>query len=351
MTIPPHGGDIYDYDRPLLDFSANINPFGMPEEVAMAAREAVADCHRYPDPQCRELRRAIGQMESVPPGWVFCGNGAADVIFRLILACRPKRAMVTAPTFSEYEKALETSDCQVNHWILFPEHDFLVKEDILDAIQPGLDMLFLCSPNNPTGMIVPPDRMKRILSRCTKTNTRLVVDECFLSLSDGVPLTRELENHPNLILLRAFTKSYAIPGLRLGYGLSSDEALLRRCGECGQPWGVSSVAQAAGIAACACPDWPKQTRDFLRQERPRLKSGLEALGLRVWQGQANFLLFQAKNDIYLKNRMLEKGILIRSCANYIGLGPDYYRVAVRKSQENDILLQVLKEVLPWQKQL
>lgn len=351
MAIPAHGGDIYDYDRPLLDFSANLNPLGMPEEVAKAAMDAVTLCGHYPDPECRELRRAIGKMDGVEPDWILCGNGAADMIFRLVLACRPRRAMVTAPTFSEYAQALHAVDCQAEHFPLLPEQDFRVTEGILDGIQPGLDMLFLCSPNNPTGLTVEPKLMQAILARCARTGTRLVVDECFLPLTDGVGLETELEGNPHLFLLRAFTKSYAIPGIRLGYGLSADRELLARCRRCGQAWGVSLVAQAAGIAACGCPDWPVGARVFLRQERPRLQAGLERLGLRVWPGQANFLLFRAENVTNLKERLVEKGILIRSCANYVGLGPDYYRVAVRKPEENDSLLRALEEVLPWQKQL
>lgn len=351
MTEFPHGGDIYRYDRPLLDFSANINPFGMPPEVAEAAKKAVADSCRYPDPECRALRKAIGRMDGVPEDWVLCGNGAADLIFRLVLACRPRRAMVTAPTFCEYAQALHTVDCQITHWRLTPERGFRVTEDILDAIEPGLDLLILCNPNNPTGLLTDPALLRKIAARCARTGTRLAVDECFLPLTDGTGLAGALKDNPHLFLLRAFTKSYAVPGLRLGYALCADPALLAACGESGQSWPVSQVAQAAGIAACQCPQWPEQARAFLRRERPRLQAGLEQLGLWVVPGQANFLLFRAENVTNLKELLLEKGILIRSCANYIGLGPDYYRVAVRTPGENDALLCTLKEVLSWQKQL
>lgn len=351
MGIPAHGGDIYDYNRPLLDFSANLNPLGMPEDVCRAAQAAVLDCVHYPDPQCRRLRQAIGEMDGVNPWQVLCGNGAADVIFRLVLACRPKRAMVLAPTFSEYELALIAAGCQTERWLLKRTQGFALTEDILEAIHPGLDMLFLCSPNNPTGLCVEDTLLRRILARCAVTGTRLVVDECFLPLTDGAGLADALKENPHLFLLRAFTKSFAIPGLRLGYGLSWDAVLLESCWQCGQAWSVSSVAQAAGIAACGHAAWPEKAKALLRVERPRLRTGLEALGLEVWPGEANYLLFQAKNVTNLKALLTEKGILIRSCANYTGLGPDYYRTAVRVPEENDRLLMALGEVLPWQKQL
>ena len=351
MGIPAHGGDIYDYKRPLLDFSANLNPLGMPEPVARAARAAVGDAAHYPDPECRALREAIGAMDGVNPAWILCGNGAADVIFRLVLARRPGKAMVLAPTFSEYEQALRAAGCPVKHWLLRASRGFVLEEDILEAIRPGLDMLFLCSPNNPTGLCADDTLLRRILARCGETGTRLVVDECFLPLTGGAGLGGALGDNPHLFLLRAFTKSFAIPGLRLGYGLSSDGALLSACRDSGQAWSVSCVAQAAGIAACGCAAWPERARAFLRVERPRLQAGLRSLGLEVWPGEANYLLFRAENITDLKALLVERGILIRSCANYRGLGPDFYRTAVRLPEENDRLLEALGEVLPWQKQL
>lgn len=348
MLLPAHGGDIYGYDRPLLDFSANMNPFGMPEAVARAAREAVADCTRYPDPDCRALTRAIARMDGVDPGRVLCGSGAADLIYRLVLACRPRRALVTAPTFSEYVQALDAVGCPAEHWPLVPEEGFRVTEGLLDRIVPGMELVFLCSPNNPTGLEVESALLERVLDRCERVGARLVVDECFQPLSGGPGLAGALDRAPHLFLLRAFTKSYAMPGLRLGYGLCGDRALLDRCRVCGQAWPVSQVAQAAGIAACACPEWPGRARDFLRQERPRLQEGLTRLGMQVWPGQANFLLFRAEGVVDLKERLVERGILIRSCANYHGLGPDYYRTAVRLPGQNDTLLREMKEVFGWQ---
>lgn len=351
MGIPAHGGDIYDYPRPLLDFSANLNPLGIPEPVARAAREALPNAAHYPDPQCRALAQAIGAMDGVDPADVLCGNGAAEVIFRLVLAVKPREAMVLAPTFSEYEQALRALGCPVRYWLLRADRGFRLEEDILEALEPGLDLLFLCSPNNPTGICIDEGLLYKIIERCARTGTRLVVDQCFLPLTEGAGLEEALGDNPHLFLLRAFTKSFAIPGLRLGYGLSSDGALLAACRDAGPAWSVSCVAQAAGIAACSCANWPEKARALLREERPKVRAGLQALGLEVWPGEANYLLFRARGLTDLKARLVERGILIRSCANYRGLGPDYYRTAIRTPEENHHLLKAIQEVLPWQKQL
>ena len=344
MPTYTHGGDVWTHSG-VLDFSANLHPLGMPPQVAQAAGDAVADAVHYPDPLCRALRTAIAARDGAEPEQVICGSGAADLIFRLCLTLKPKRALVTAPTFSEYEQALRLSGCAVERFTLSPEGSFDLDAAILDAIAPGMDLVFLCTPNNPTGRLIAPSLLEEILRRCGEVGARLVLDECFVELTDGENMARAVGENPNLFLLRAFTKTYAMPGLRLGYGLCSDRELLERLYAAAQPWSVSNVAQAAGIAACACRDWPERGREILRVQRPRLLEDLRALGCAAWEGQANYLLFQARGIEDLKERLLERNILIRSCANYHGLGPDFYRVCVRREEENKQLIQAMREVL------
>lgn len=352
MPTYTHGGDLLTaqacYGGPVLDFSANLNPLGMPESVRHAAAAAVEEAVHYPDPLCRTLRADIAAHDGVREEQVICGNGAADVLFRLVQAKAPRRALVTAPTFSEYEQALRSVGCRVKYHYLKPERSFDVTDAILKGITPGLDMVFLCTPNNPTGRIVDPGLLERILRRCGELDILLAVDECFLALSDqggGPGMAPCLRENRHLFLLRAFTKSYAIPGLRLGYGLSGDEALLEKMSAVGQPWPVSGPAQAAGIACLKEADWPNQARNLIQTERAWLLDQLRARHLRVWEGQANYLLFQAPGQAELKARLLERGVLVRSCANYVGLGEDYYRAAIRPREENERLVQALDAVL------
>ena len=352
MAEYTHGGDILSAQAQcpgeVLDFSANLNLLGMPEAVRRAAEGAVADCVHYPDPYCRSLTAAIAAADGVAPDMVLCGNGAADLIFRLAFALRPWRALVTAPTFSEYRQAAEAAGCAVEHHLLSPENDFALTESILSRLTPELDLLFLCNPNNPTGQPIVGGLLEQILTRCREAGIRLVVDECFLDLTDdGMEHTLAplLEEFPDLVLLRAFTKSYAMPGLRLGYCLTADRALLEALSLCAQPWSVSTPAQAAGVAALADPEHPARARAIIPGERDFLTRGLKELGLRVFPSRVNYLLFQTPGIADLKERLIPRGILIRSCANYEGLGPDYYRIAVRPRVENARLLQVLKEVL------
>lgn len=346
-----HGGDVLTaqarYGGPVLDCSANLNPLGMPPQVGEAAARAAANAAPYPDPLCRGLRAAIAAHDGVEEGQVLCGGGAAELIFRLAYALRPRRALVTAPTFSEYEGALSAAGGAVTRHPLRRERNFDVDEGILEAVGPDTELVFLCTPNNPTGRLIDQGLLLRIAEKCRGLGAVLAVDECFLPLACGGPgLAPWLVEYPNLLLLRAFTKSYAMAGLRLGYALSANTALLERLSLSGPPWSVSTPAQAAGLAALTqCPHWPEKARAFLEGERPALAAGLSALGLDVVPGQANYLLFRAAGAADLKEKMVKKGVLIRSCANYHGLGEDWYRVCVGPTEQNRRLLAALSEVL------
>ena len=345
-----HGGDTVGYrekyGRDALDFSANVSPLGTPEAVARAIGAAAYRADRYPDPLCRELCAALGEAEGVPKDWILCGNGAADLIFRLALAKRPRHALVLAPTFAEYEAALETVGCDVHRCALDEANDFAMTEDVLCAIQPPVEIVFLCQPNNPTGQAADRALMRRILAKCEAVGALLAVDECFLDfLPDGEALTMkpELAAHGGLFILKAFTKLYGMAGVRLGYGLCADAALLERMRCAGQPWAVSSLAQAAGLAALDEAAYVARVQALIAQQRPILRDSLRALGLRVLDGSANYLLFQAPET--LGEALRQRGIVLRCCGNYPGLDSSWYRTAVRTAPENQQLLKVLQEVL------
>lgn len=344
-----HGGDWAGYEAQYggtpLDFSANISPLGLPEGVREAVIRSLDTADRYPDPLCRALGEAVGGAEKVDPAWVLCGNGAADLIYRAVLAKGPARALVTAPAFSEYEAALDLVHCKTDRFPLRDEEDFELNEDFLGAVGPGTDMVFLCQPNNPTGRTVPRALLAQVLELCRAVNALLVVDECFCDFLDD-PAAFSLKNllgkYQNLLILKAFTKLYAMAGLRLGYCLCSDRALLDAMRGAGQPWAVSGPAQAAGIAALGETAYVEAVRALVRRERPRLAAELVRLGFRVVPGEANYLLFHTKTPLIQPLR--ERGILLRDCGNYHGLGAGWYRTAVRTAEENDRLIAALEEI-------
>ena len=347
-TQNPHGGDIYDGEIQ-LDFSANTNPYGTPQAVLDAMSAVLSRVHQYPDPYCRELVKTISEFEAVPKDWVLCGSGAAELIYSYCEALRPGRAMELAPTFSEYSLALERVGCRVERYLLKREKDFALTDDFLPVLECSRpDVLFLCNPNNPTGQVIGLPLLEKILDVCEEQGTCLFVDECFLDLSDdGVSLKSHLGEHPNLFILKAFTKSYGMAGVRLGYCLCAQGQLLEEMSHTVQPWNVSTLAQSAGVAALHERAFLQRTRALIPVERQWLQSQLEALGFWVCPSKANYLLFQGSQDLW--EQLRKQGIAIRSCGNYHGLGTGWYRIAVRLHGENECLIRAMKEVCTWQK--
>ena len=332
-----HGGDVYSRNV-ALDFSVNLNPLGMPPAVREALIAGVDSYAGYPDPHCRALRTALGRALGVEPWQLLCGNGAADLIIRLCLARKSEKVLLCAPTFSEYEKAALLAGAQVKKFILREENDFALGGEILGELAGAgaPDMFFLCNPNNPTGQLTCPALIGQIAAVCERRGTLFVLDECFLPFT-GAPSARPLLNaHPHLVIVDAFTKLYAMAGLRLGFMISGDRRLVEQVAGFGQSWSVSAPAQTAGLAALSCGvEWTVRTRVA--------RAGLRELGFKVYDGAANYVLFRSEKP--LSEPMLAQGILIRSCANYTGLDERYCRVGVKRRAENERLLAALRRAL------
>lgn len=344
-----HGGDVYSARQKMkqepLDFSANINPMGMPPGAVRAAADALQQCTQYPDPLCRELRAALAAYEGIPAEQIVCGNGAADLIFRIVAATHPQRALLLEPTFAEYEQALRSMDCSIAYFPLQESEGFVLPEAFLQQLTPEINLLFLCNPNNPTGRTVSPALLQEIWKRCEEAGILLVVDECFnefLEHPEQNTLKGVLKTGANSVILKAFTKSFAMPGLRLGYGLCGNGDLAERIFSCGQPWGVSIPAQAAGVAALQEQGYLERMRRLIQTERRWLSENLARLGLCVFPSEANYILFRTETEISLRERMEQRGVLIRACGNYRGLDDRYYRIAVRGHDENERLIAALK---------
>lgn len=336
-----HGGDIYSTSY-RLDYSANINPLGMPESVIRAAQESILQAANYPDIRCRELKKGLAQKEGVKEQQIICGNGAAELIFSLAAAVKPKKALLVSPGFAEYEQALKTCDCEIAYYELTGENGFRLGEDYLGYLQEGLDIVFLCNPNNPTGVAVEREILVKVIKRCQSLGIRMVLDSCFIDFLDcpqEADMVSLLQEFPCLFILKAFTKIYAMAGLRLGYGLCADEMLLEAVQETMQPWSVSIPAQAAGKAALKETEYVIRTRKLIGEERRWLMKQLKQLGFKVYDASANFIFFKGEEELAKKCR--KRGILIRDCSNYRGLELGYYRIAVRTHKENEELIKVL----------
>ena len=243
-----HGGDVYAHPG-VIDFSASLNPLGMPREVTDALCAGIAQCAVYPDPCSRVLTRELAGYLGVSEERIVCTAGASDLFLRLVLACKPKRAVLASPCFSGYEHALRQVGAHIERVNLDAACDFDVTRAFARPIVPGVDMVFLCSPNNPTGRAIAPDVLCAIARQAQDAGALLVVDECFIELSEAPSFLHAALAFPHVVVARAFTKTFSLAGLRLGYGVFSDVRLAQAVASCGCEWAVSVPAQLAGVAA------------------------------------------------------------------------------------------------------
>lgn len=348
-----HGGNIYDY-KDVIDFSSNINPYPVLEPIRQAGHTALERIDNYPDPDCQRLREMIVKKgeaygQSFDQQAVICGNGAAELIYAVCAAKMPKEALLVTPCFSEYELALSSIGARVRYYETKEEKGFQVSEDILEAIDEKLELMFLTVPNNPTGTLIPEKLLKRILTRCAECQVFCVIDESFLEFTKEASTAgwalSDKKVQQTTGYIRSFTKLYAMAGIRLGYLLTKNELLRERIEKQRQPWGVSLLAQEMGIAAISAD--PAQAyaltiQKKMQRERQLLREQLEPLVFKVFPSEANFLLFRAEEDFAKK--LLKQGILIRDCSNFRGLQKGYFRIAVRIPQENERLVLAVQKI-------
>lgn len=342
-----HGGDIYR-NHVSLDFSVNINPNDLPNSVINAMQEGMGKFQCYPDPLCRKLKDKISKCLDVKTDWILCGNGASELLMSLCHAISPRKALLLAPGFSGYAYALEAVSCSISYVYTKEEEGFALQEEVLEEIRRHRpDLMMFSNPSNPIGVMREREFIRKILEVCRECSTIIVVDECFMELTDAPEknsIIPYLKEYPHLIVLRAFTKSFSIPGIRLGYMLCTNAGLTKKIEKQLPEWNVSVMAQEVGYACLSEKEYLRQSRKMIGTERDFLSGELKKRGLKVYESKTNFILFICRGvDLY--EELLKAGILIRDCANYLGLGRGYYRIAVKKHEDNIRLLEALDEIL------
>jgi len=349
-----HGGNIYQAARQygidaekLIDFSSNVNPLGPSSMARRAAKRSLSFIDRYPDPDMTDLRRAIARYFGIKPEQVMCGNGSNSLIHLIPRVFRPRKIFIPIPTFSEYASAAADAGSEVVTLSLKERDGFRLDPVETAFAFRGVDMAFLCNPNNPTGQLIPKADMLEIMRYSHEHGIRLVIDESFMDFIGSESIVKEAVQASNVICLRAFTKFFGMPGLRIGYAVS-DEATVAALREGQEPWSVSIPAERAAIAALN--DWGhiKKTLRLIEKERSRLLDALRLLpGVETFPGAANFLLIKCVSvDTHaLRQKLGSRGMLVRDCSSFPGLDDRFIRIAVRTRRENKRLIKALRELL------
>jgi len=343
-----HGGNIYQaqkqYKRKFLDFSANINPLGLTSQVKEAIYKNFGSILHYPDPEAKNITRKIAQYWGIKEENVLVGNGSIELIYLIMSAFKPKTTLIPIPTFSEYERAARCIKSKIYFLRLKEKLRFELQGTKINQA----DILFLCNPNNPTGNLILTDY--RIIEKLPCE--LVIVDEAFM---DFLPdekkhtLIWKAQKNKRIIVLRTFTKFFALAGIRIGY-LVAHQSIVNKLWQYKIPWSVNSLAQIAGEILLKDRYYFKAAHLIIEKERNFLSAQLKKIkGLKVYPSVTNFLLFKIEKDKISANdltkRLLKEGILVRDCSNFRNLNNKFIRVAVRNRKENQRLIVALREIL------
>jgi threonine-phosphate decarboxylase len=350
-----HGGAVYAWARKtgldpaeIIDFSASINPLGPPALARAAFQKSYGLVARYPDPYGEELKEALAKRHGLKADELLLGNGSTQLIYLVCSALQPRNALVVAPAFSEHANALQLARAKVR-FLSLTNHvsDFRFStEQFMAAWRKDDDVAFLTTPNSVTGQLIPKEEIEKIARVALVRKRFLVVDEAFIDFVEAESVKQLIRENPYLIVLRSLTKYYSLPGLRLGYLLAHAQRVAKFSAYL-EPWSVNGPAQQVAVACLGDVKFSLKTECWLHRERKFLTHALRKLnGFHSYSSNTNFLLVRMTRDgsvVALRSFLLRKKILIRSCDSFTGLGPDYFRIAIRRRKDNRRLINALAE--------
>ena len=364
-----HGGNIYKIFREkniteILDYSSNINPYGVPKSLKRKIAENIGILERYPDPDYVELREKLAWLNKVELENIVLGNGATEAIFLFIKVIKPQKVLIVSPTFGEYERAVracknsESQKIEIEYFELEEKDEFRLNIGKLKKeLEKKYDLVIICNPNNPTGKFLKMAETEEILRECNRYDTKLFIDEAFIEfLEDGLKesIVNSGENKKNLFVTRAFTKFFAIPGLRLGYGIYFDKNLEKKIAEKKEPWSVNNIAEMAGITVLDDTGYIEKTLNWITEEKKYIYEKLsEISGIKPYKTEVNFICVKIKDELIskglnvkkLREKMMEEGILIRDASNFKFLDERFFRLAIKDRKSNDRVIETLREIL------
>ena len=355
-----HGGNIYEIAErhrldpaQIIDFSASINPLGLsPRAKKKVLKEGLAAVLHYPDSRGSILRKTLAESHHLPETCFLAGAGSTEFIYSLPRHLKMKRVLLVTPAFSEYENALESTggEGQIHFFETREEDGFeLNVEGLMLALTQGYDALYLCNPNNPTGILTERKDLLRVLARTEEEKIWFILDEAFIDFVPKESLLPEAPGSSRLIILRSLTKFYALPGLRAGYLVSNPE-VIRGFSRTQEPWTVNALAQLAATESLQDKAFAERTLEFIPRERENLTHDLRGIpGFIPYPSSANYLLVQLHPSLNLTagelgEKLIPRGILIRDCRSFHHLGPYFFRIAVRTRKENLTLLRGLRQI-------
>eukprot|EP00828_Plagiopyla_frontata_P002189 TRINITY_DN1019_c0_g3_i2.p1 TRINITY_DN1019_c0_g3~~TRINITY_DN1019_c0_g3_i2.p1 ORF type:complete len:380 (-),score=49.88 TRINITY_DN1019_c0_g3_i2:421-1560(-) len=349
-----HGGNVKAISREknlkyedIIDFSANINPLGISSNVKREIIKNIDEIEKYPDISYFELKKSIGEYEDIDMQHIVLGNGAAEVLFNIVKAINPKKTLLLAPTFSEYEEAINSVNGDIDFYYLKEENKFEIKEDILENINNKINLIVICNPNNPTGVLSDRVILEKVLAKAKQSGIIVLLDESFLDFIIGdYSMISYIKQYDNLIIVKSLTKFFALPGLRMGYAICINSKQKEKIEYISPAWNINSLAEIATKVALKDKKYINRTIEYIKEEKEFLYNELQKIKkIKVFNPSVNFIFLKLNCNLNLKEQLIKSKILIRSCSNYRGIDDRYYRVAVRTHEDNVLLVNRIKEIL------
>ncbi|AEB76064.1 L-threonine-O-3-phosphate decarboxylase [Clostridium botulinum] len=349
-----HGGDIYSVkSNNILDFSSNINPLGVPESFKNALIENINDFIRYPDIKYTELKNTIKDYIGIDSiEHIVQGNGAVEIIYKAIGAVKCNKAYIVSPTFSEYRRAVELNNVKCEEIDVFDQEYMSIDiEKLLHKVEKN-SLVIVCNPNNPTGSLIKRDTMIELLEKLKVIKSTLIIDEAFIEFtpnSDENTMIPLISRYNNLIIVRAATKFFGMPGIRLGYGVTGNMEYINNIKEKLEPWNINTAAVIAGNTIFKDKDYIKKSKEWIGVEREFLYNELNKFEeLKVYKSNANFHLLKinksSMNAYELKDMLVKEGILIRVPKGFYNLSDMHFRLAIKDRTSNKVLISKLKNI-------
>lgn len=353
MSLPTHGANPHylykalgiDMPAQYIDFSANINPLGPPACLAENWSHFFNSITQYPDPHAAQLTKELAEQVRLSEQSLLVGNGGAEMITLVARLLAGKKVLIIQPAFAEYAEACEVAGCEVSFYQLSAPNWELELEPLRPLLQQH-DAVFLCTPNNPTGVAFSEVAVRALVKECAKENCLVVIDEAFYDFTDDAFSYASLvATNQHVIILRSLTKMFAIPGLRLGYVIA-DEALVAQLKTYKPHWSVNSIALAAGLICIQEEAYLQQTRAYISAQKQRLVDFFNEYGFEVSNSVINFYLLRepgTEDSAELLRFLLQKGIIPRHTYNFPSLDGRWLRFAVKSDEDNTVLMEGLRQ--------
>lgn len=335
----------------ILDFSENVNFAGIPQTIQQNWGQLIPFIEKYPHPEGEPFLSAISDYHEISKECTLIGNGAAEIFTLLANLLAYKKVILVHPTFSEYEQTLQAQQAEIIHLDVTDIMEWRLPMTRLKRHMKEAEAVFLCTPNNPTGVLPPREQLKELIEYGEKQQCLVILDEAFIDwVDEKESFIPEVMTHKYLCITRSMTKMYSLAGLRLGYAVAHP-TLINELKKYVSHWHINALAAIVGVQCITEKEYVQASKEQAAKQRQKFTDFLVKKGCKVTNSRVNFICFQLPHPekskaFYLD--MLLKGIIVRHTENFRGLDGQWFRIGMKSKVNMTILEQEMSQWLNLQ---